>query len=57
MLLNADETPRPFKLPKLGTGLAWTRVFDTGIEHQPVAPAERGTYPVAGRSLVAAARG
>ena len=52
VLLNADKKPRQFKLPKLGTGIAWTRVFDTGIEHQPVAPAERGTYPVAGRSLV-----
>ena len=52
VLMNADESPRSFKLPQLGSGLAWTRVFDTGIEHQPVAPAERGTYPVAGRSLV-----
>ena len=52
VLLNADQASRPFKLPKLGSGLAWTRVFDTGIEHQPVAPAERGTYPVAGRSVV-----
>jgi glycogen operon protein len=52
VLLNADAAPRPFKLPQLGSGLAWTRVFDTGIEHQPVAPAERGSYPVAGRSVV-----
>ena len=52
VLLNADAAPRPFKLPPLATGLAWTRVFDTGIEHQPVAPAARGTYPVAGRSVV-----
>jgi glycogen operon protein len=52
VLLNADPSPRPFRLPPLGTGLAWIRVFDTGIEHQPVAPAERGTYPVAGRSVV-----
>jgi isoamylase len=52
VLLNADEAPRRFRLPALATGLAWTRVFDTGIEHQPVAPAERGMYPVAGRSVV-----
>ncbi len=52
VLLNADEKPLPFKLPQLGSGLTWTRVFDTGIEHQPVAPAERGTYHVAGRSAV-----
>jgi len=53
VLLNADAAPLPFTLPKLASGLAWNRVFDTGIEHQPVAPAERGTYPVAGRSVVA----
>ncbi len=53
VLLNADAAPLPFKLPKLASGLAWNRVFDTGIEHQPVAPAERGMYPVAGRSVVA----
>ena len=29
-----------------------SRVFDTGIEHQPVAPAERGVYTVAGLSVV-----
>jgi glycogen operon protein len=52
ILLNADEAPRPFRLPQLRSGLAWTRVFDTGIEHQPIAPAERGAYPVAGRSVV-----
>jgi isoamylase len=52
VLLNAATTPVSFKLPKLTAGLAWTRVFDTGIEHQPVAPAERGKYPVAGLSVV-----
>ncbi|WP_110174502.1 glycogen debranching protein GlgX [Luteitalea pratensis] len=52
VLLNAATTPVSFKLPKLSTGLAWTRLFDTGIEHQPVAPAERGKYPVAGLSVV-----
>ena len=52
VLLNAALTPVSFKLPKLSPGLAWTRVFDTGIEHQPVAPAERGKYPVAGLSVV-----
>jgi glycogen operon protein len=52
VLLNADKASLPFTLPPLGSGLAWTRVFDTGIEHQPVAPAERGVYPVAGRSVV-----
>ncbi len=53
VLLNADAAALPFKLPPLPTGLAWTRVFDTGIERQPVAAtAERGTYPVAGLSVV-----
>ena len=52
LLLNADEAPRPFRLPHLPAGVAWTRVFDTGIEQQPVAPAARGMYAVAGRSLV-----
>ena len=52
VVLNADTAPRPFTLPQLESGLAWTRVFDTGIEHQPVAPAERGVYTVAGLSVV-----
>jgi len=52
VLLNADPGPLPFRLPQLSGGSLWTRVFDTGIESQPVAPAERGRYPVAGRSVV-----
>ncbi|MBA2356700.1 MAG: glycogen debranching enzyme GlgX, partial [Acidobacteria bacterium] len=52
VLLNADPAPLPFHLPHLSGGSLWTRVFDTGIESQPVAPAERGRYPVAGRSVV-----